>query len=67
MSIKIEKKKRLVRMYDGWCERGCNLSSSDFITRMFIVGQEAYPEFKNDEFNLGILEEMIDMAEEEVA
>ena len=64
---KVEKKEKLVRMFDGWCERGCNLGSTDFINRMWTVGQEAYPEYKNDEFNLGTLEQLIEMAEEETA
>jgi hypothetical protein len=64
MSI-IANKERLVRMFDGWCERGCNLDSTDFINRMWAVGQEAYPQYKDDEFNLGQLEEMIEMAEGE--
>ena len=63
----MENKERLVRMFDNWCDRGCNLDSTDFINRMWSVGQEAYPQFKEHQFNLMRLEEMIEMAEEETA
>lgn len=57
-------KNKLIRMYDRWCERGCDLGETDFINRMYSVGQRAFPEYKDDSFNLGTLEYMIEMAEE---
>ena len=60
-----EAKNKLIRMYDRWCERGCDLGESDLINRMYQIGQQAFPEFKDEPFNLGTLEHMVCEAEKE--
>lgn len=55
---------KLVRMFDKWCERGCDLSEADFISRMWACAQVVSPQCEGEEFNLSYLEQALEEADE---
>ena len=61
-----EDKEKLVRMCERYMARGMRWTPEEednYVERMWAVGIRAFPQYANDEFNLGYLEQMLEDAE----
>jgi hypothetical protein len=64
-----EDKEKLVRMCERYMARGMRWTPEEednYVERMWAVGVRAFPEYANDEFNFGYLEQMIEDAESDL-
>jgi hypothetical protein len=58
-------KVELLAAYNRWVDRGSNLSNTVAINKMWLLAGKAFPELTGQPFNLMLLEQAIEEAEED--